>query len=56
MGLKLSPLKIFLGSSPSMNRKLLTYILTNVNTHPPTQNIKWLKSSFDIDSGGQLDK
>ena len=38
-GLKAQPLKDFiLGSSPSVNRKLLTHILTNVNTHPATQN------------------
>ena len=38
-GLKAQPLKDFiLGSSPSVNRKLFTHILTNVNTHPATQN------------------
>ena len=38
-GLKTQPLKDFiLGSSPSVNRKLLTHILTNVNTHQATQN------------------
>ena len=38
-GLKAQPLKDFiLGSSPSVNRKMLTHILTNVNTHPATQN------------------
>ena len=38
-GLKAQPLKDFiLGSSPSVNRKLLRNILTNVNIHPPTQN------------------
>ena len=32
----MQPLKDFIiGSSPSVNRKLLTHILTNV-THPPT--------------------
>ena len=37
-GLKSQPLKDFiLGRSPSVNRKLLTHILTNVNTHTPTQ-------------------
>ena len=55
-GLKAQPFKdSILGSSPSVNRKLLTHILTNVNTQPATQNIQWLKSSFDIDIGGQLD-
>ena len=35
MGLKLSPLKTSsLAAVPSVNRKLLTYILTNVPTHP----------------------
>ena len=39
-GFKGQPLKDFiLGSSPSVNRKLLTHILTNVNTHPPTQKL-----------------
>ena len=34
-GLKAQPLKDFiLGSSPGVNRKLLTHILTNVPTHP----------------------
>ena len=34
VGSKLSPIKMFvLGSSPSVNRKLLTHILTNVSTH-----------------------
>ena len=38
-GLKAQPLKDFiLGSSPSVNRELLTHIVTNVNTHPATQN------------------
>ena len=36
-GLKAQPLKDFiLGSTPSVNRKLLTHILTNVNTYPAT--------------------
>ena len=36
-GLKAQPLKdIILGSSPSENRELLTHIITNVLTHPPT--------------------
>ena len=53
-GLKAQPLKDFiLGSSSNVNRKLLTHILTNVNTHPPTKNFSWLKSSFDTDSGVQ---
>ena len=35
--LKAQPLKdIILGSSPSVNRKLLTHILANVPTHPQT--------------------
>ena len=33
-GLKVQPLKdIILGSSPSVNRKLVTHILTNIPTH-----------------------
>ena len=36
-GHKAQPLKDFiLGSSPSVHIKLLTHILTNVHTHPPT--------------------
>ena len=39
MGLKLSPLKTsFLAAVQVVNRKLLTHILTNVNTHQATQN------------------
>ena len=56
MGLKLSTLDFILGSSSSVNRKLLTHILTNVNNHSATQNFWWLKSSFDIYIGGQLDR
>ena len=40
VGLKFSPLKdVILGSSPSVNRKLLTHILTNVLTHTQTSEL-----------------
>ena len=39
-GLKAQPLKDFnLGSSPSVNRKLLTHILTNPPTHTQTSDL-----------------
>ena len=43
MGFKAQHLKdVILGSSPSVNRKLLTHILTNLPTHPHThRHLSW---------------
>ena len=46
-GLNDQPLKDFiLGSSPNVNRKLLTHIITNVHTHPPTYGWAQLKRNL----------
>ena len=55
MGLKLSPLKTsFLAAIHVWTEIANTH--PNKCKHPPTPNFWWLKSSFDTDSGGQLDR